>query len=100
MSVLAKESEDQKQVTIYVSGRFDFSCHQEFSGAYKQYPKGERLFVVNLSATEYMDSSSMGMLLQLREHASHEASVVLDKANESVKEILKIAQFDKLFTIS
>lgn len=99
MSVMAKESEDQKQVTIHVSGRFDYSCHQEFSGAYKPYPKGERLFVVDLLETEYMDSSSMGMLLQLREHASHEGSVVLNNANESVKEILQIAQFDKLFTI-
>jgi anti-anti-sigma regulatory factor len=42
----------------------------------------------------------MGMLLQLREHASHEGSVVLNNANESVKEILQIAQFDKLFTIA
>ncbi|MCW8945003.1 MAG: STAS domain-containing protein [Sedimenticola sp.] len=100
MSVTVQESEDQRQVTIGVIGRFDFSCHQDFSGAYKQFPKGERQFTVDLAATEYMDSSSMGMLLQLKEYASKEAQVVLSNANESVKEILQIAHFDKLFTIT
>ncbi|MCW8889113.1 MAG: STAS domain-containing protein [Sedimenticola sp.] len=100
MSVTVQESEDQQKVTIGVVGRFDFSCHQEFSGAYKQFPKGERQFTVDLAGTEYMDSSSMGMLLQLKEHASSEERVVLSNANESVKEILQIAHFDKLFSIA
>ncbi|MCW8946460.1 MAG: STAS domain-containing protein [Sedimenticola thiotaurini] len=99
MSVTVKESDDQKQATIHVVGRFDFSCHQEFSGAYKQFPKGERCFVVDLSDTEYMDSSSMGMLLQLKEYASNVRPVALSNANESVREILQIAHFDKLFNI-
>ncbi|MET0088961.1 MAG: hypothetical protein ABW068_02890 [Candidatus Thiodiazotropha sp.] len=33
--------------------------------AYKAYPKGEKLFVVDLGQAEYLDSSAMGMLLPL-----------------------------------
>ncbi|MES9967579.1 MAG: STAS domain-containing protein [Sedimenticola sp.] len=99
MSVTATESPDNSDVTINVSGRFDFSCHQEFLQAYTAFPKGDKHFIVDLSETEYMDSSAMGMLLQLREHSTREANVSLVNANEGVREVLRIANFDKLFTI-
>ncbi len=100
MAINVTESDDKQEVTIHVSGRFDFSCHHSFQQEYKNYPKGEKRFVLDLSATEYMDSSAMGMLLQLREHAINaERNVTLSNANESVRAILKIANFDKLFTI-
>ncbi|MEN8167042.1 MAG: STAS domain-containing protein [Pseudomonadota bacterium] len=89
------------QVTIKVSGRFDFSSHQDFIQAYKQHPKGEKRFIVDLSGAEYMDSSAMGMLLQLREYSSKRPdSVILSNGNEAVQEILRIANFGKLFNIT
>ena len=98
MSVTA--TEQGNTVTINVTGRFDFSAHQEFIAAYRDQPKGEKDFVVDLSGTEYMDSSAMGMLLQLREHASKSSQVSLVNANANIQEILKIAKFDKLFNVS
>lgn len=98
MSVTASESGNT--VTIKVTGRFDFSAHQEFINAYRDVPKGEKAFVVDLSATEYMDSSAMGMLLQLREHADKASRIELANANANIQEILKIANFDKLFNVS
>jgi len=100
MSVSASESDDNSTVTIKVAGRFDFSCHQEFSGAYRTYPKGEKQFIVDLAATEYMDSSSMGMLLQLKEYSDQSKQVLLINGNDGVRDILRIANFDKLFDIS
>ncbi len=90
---------DGVEVTIHVAGRFDFGCHKDFVDAYKDYPKGEKRFVVDLSSTEYMDSSAMGMLLQLREFAVKGDGVVLKNAQEGVKEILAIAKFDRLFKV-
>ncbi len=99
MSVSVSESSNG-QVVIKVSGRFDFSCHQEFIAGYKAYPKGEARFVVDLSGTEYMDSSAMGMLLQLRDHGDKTAGVSLINGRQGVMEILRIANFDKLFRIA
>ncbi|PLY17048.1 MAG: anti-sigma factor antagonist [Sedimenticola sp.] len=99
MSVTVNESQDKTEVTINVRGRFDFSCHQDFMRAYKAYPKGDKRFVVDLKDTEYMDSSAMGMLLQIREYSAQNG-VLLQNGNDSVKEILRIANFDKLFTIT
>jgi anti-anti-sigma factor len=98
MSITSALSEDRRTVTIKVAGRFDFATHQDFLRAYKEYPKGEKRFVVDLAATEYMDSSAMGMLLQLRDHASGQA-VELVNGNEAINEILRIANFDRLFRI-
>jgi len=98
MSVSASESGDT--VTISVSGRFDFSAHQEFINAYRDVPKGEKAFVVDLASTDYMDSSAMGMLLQLREHGDKSTKIRLINVNPNIMEILKIANFDKLFDVA
>ncbi len=98
MSVIASESGNT--VTISVSGRFDFSAHQEFINAYRDVPKDAKTFVVDLSDTDYMDSSAMGMLLQLREHGEKTAKIKLINVNSNIMEILKIANFDKLFDVS
>jgi len=99
MSVSTVESPDSDEVVIKVSGRFDFSCHQEFITGYKAYPPGEKGYVVDLSQADFMDSSAMGMLLQLREYGNRRAGVALVNGSDSVKDILRIANFDKLFTI-
>jgi len=100
MSVSSSVSDDGKVVTIQVRGRFDFATHQEFLRAYKQHPRGERSFVVDLKNAEYMDSSAMGMLLQLREYGSKERVTELVNSNEGVREILRIANFDKIFRVA
>lgn len=93
-------SEQGNTITIKVNGRFDFSAHQDFINSYRDVPKGDKSFVVDLASTDYMDSSAMGMLLQLREHANKAAPIKLVNANANIQEILKIANFDKLFNLS
>jgi HptB-dependent secretion and biofilm anti anti-sigma factor len=98
MTVSGSEAGDV--VTIQVIGRFDFTIHQDFMRIYKAYPKGEKKFVVDLSGAEYMDSSAMGMLLQLREHAVRGETIALINGSDGIKEILSIANFDKLFKVA
>lgn len=100
MSVTSSLSSDGGTVTIAVRGRFDFSTHQEFLTVYKQQPKGEKRFVVDLQQAEYMDSSAMGMLLQLRDYSEKGGAVSLINGNDGIREILRIANFDKLFDIA
>jgi anti-anti-sigma factor len=101
MTINVTESDNTKEVTIHVSGRFDFSTHQTFLETYQNYPKGKKRFVVDLAEAEYLDSSAMGMLLQLREHAApEEGKIKLINANDTVQKILEIANFSKLFDIA
>lgn len=101
MSVTTKLQNDPLWVTIEVTGRFDFSAYQAFYKAYTQYAKGEKKYEVDLSQTEYIDSSALGMLLQLREYSDNEThGVVLSHGSQAVKESLRVANFDKLFLVS
>ena len=99
MSITSIVSDDEITVTIKVMGRFDFSTHQDFVQSYKSYPKGERCFIVDLAGAEYMDSSAMGMLLQLREYNKQGTQVILQGGNDAVNDVLRIANFGKLFNI-
>jgi anti-anti-sigma factor len=100
MSITTSIPDSGNPVTIKVSGRFDFSSHKAFITAYKEHPKGAKDFIVDLTSAEYLDSSAMGMLLQLREYSTKKPnSVVLSNGNSAIKEILRIANFEKLFTI-
>lgn len=100
MSITTSESSDGNQVTIHVSGRFDFAAHQEFLQAYKKHPRGEKSFIVDLKNTDYMDSSAMGMLLQLRDYGAKDQDMSLVNSNDGVREILQIANFDKIFKVA
>ena len=99
MSITSNLSDDEMTVTIRVAGRFDFSTHQDFVQSYKGFAKGEKAYVVDLAGAEYMDSSAMGMLLQLREYNRPGEMVALLNGNEAVNDVLKIANFGKLFRI-
>jgi anti-anti-sigma factor len=92
-------SDENGTITISVSGNFDFSSHRDFIDAYKQYEKHQKRFVVDLNKAEYMDSSALGMLLQLKEYSKGGDSVVISNPNDDVTKILQIAKFDQLFKI-
>ena len=56
--------------------------------------------MLDLRETNYMDSSALGMLLQLKEHAGGSKSAVqIRNAKPAIKEILSVANFQQLMTI-
>lgn len=98
--VTSSVSSDGRTVTIHIKGRFTFLMHREFRDAYHSRTGVNTQFVVDLSVTDYMDSSALGMLLLLREHAGGEkASVVISHPNPTITKILTIANFHKMFKI-
>ena len=87
-------------LTITVEGRFDFSVHKLIRGAYRDSDGHKTRYVVDLAKADYMDSSALGMLLLLREHAANRAgAVMLRNCRPEICNILRIANFDKLFSV-
>lgn len=87
-------------LTIKVNGRFDYSCHKMFKEAFTSVTIATS-YDVNLADVSYLDSSALGMLLLLRDHAGGDkAQVRLLYANGAVIDILKIANFHRLFDIT
>lgn len=101
MSIESEVSLDGKKLTIVIKGRFDFGSHQAFREAYERFYKVPETYIVDLKETTYMDSSALGMLLLLRDHAGgDDAEVRVLNSNSDVRKILAISNFDKLFDIS
>ncbi len=100
MGISTTVSDTGDQVTIAVAGKFDFQLYDEFRASYADTAGSGVRYVVDLADTEYLDSSALGMLLLLREHAGGEASdIEISQASPEVKKILDVANFGKLFKI-
>ena len=92
---------DNDVLKIKVRGRFDFNAHKEFREAADKVVAGVKRIEVDLSNTDYLDSSALGMLLLLRDKMSgNRDAVVIMGAAKDVKKILEIANFNKLFTLT
>ncbi len=56
---------------------------------------------MDLQETTYLDSSALGMLLLLRDHAGGDkANIEIRNCSPDVKKILSISNFEQLFEIS
>ena len=100
MSVYLSTSDDEKTVTIKVTGRFQSVDHIDFSTAYESITRMDTSFVLDFSSTVYLDSAALGMLLAMREHFGGDKAVIrIIGCNEQIKRILNIAHFSRLFDI-
>lgn len=101
MGVSREFSTDQKQLVIAIKGKFDFSLVQEFRQAYSHIGETQPTVIIDLRETEYLDSSALGMLLNMRKSlGSSVRGIQLINARPEVKRILDISRFDKMFTIN
>ena len=97
MAIEVKKSSDGKELIIYLDEQFDFAHHEDFREAYRNEPPGIR-YRVNLAKARYFDSSALGMLLLLKKHAGGKAEVILEDIPGEIREVLEVANFQKLFT--
>lgn len=100
MAISGDVTDGGNSVLINISGRFDFNAHHDFRNVYRN-EKSNAAYTIDMSGTEYIDSSALGMLLLLREHAGNEsANISINGCNDDIKKIFAISNFEKLFTIS
>ncbi|PAS96252.1 MAG: anti-anti-sigma factor [Candidatus Dactylopiibacterium carminicum] len=99
----AQVSINDSQAVLRLGGRFDFKAHREFRDAVESLlgQAGSRNLQVDLAEVTYLDSSALGMLLMLRDKAkATNKDVALVGVKGSVKQVLDIANFSKLFSIA
>ncbi len=100
MAIKSAMTNDGQELVISVQGRFDFSSLQLFRNAYENQHGHPKAYTVDLKESDYLDSSALGMLLALRDHAGGDsASIRIVNCNPDVKKILVITKLDELFTV-
>lgn len=102
MSLHVDIKDHNGRLRLSMSGRFDFNSNRDFRKAYedglKRHVTGP--IEIDFHGVEYMDSSALGMLLLFKERAEeHNRSIALINCQGSVREILDVVNFSKLFSI-
>jgi len=99
MALICDSDAEGACITLHVSDRFDFSVHRGFHDACLARPRA-RSYVIDLEGVTCMDSSALGMLLMLREKAqASNQTVALSNCGGTVKQILDVANFGRLFAM-
>ena len=100
MDITANYKNQGKELTIDVGAKFDFSRVEDFRNAYAGLDTSVEHISIDLSRTEYMDSSALGMLLNMQKALSdRKLTYSIENARPQVEKILKISRFDKKFEI-
>lgn len=100
MSINTEFSENKSVYTIYINGDFNFSMLQDFKNSYAAPDVPAAKIVVDFRDTEMIDSSALGMLLNMQKEldkADQEITIINSK--DFVKKILTITNFEKKFSI-
>jgi anti-anti-sigma factor len=95
------EKKSMEEVQIMLDEVFDFKKAEEFRMLYEGVAcAGVKVVTVNFSAARYMDSSGLGMLLNVQSYFKDKKIVVtLANPNEQIRKIFSISNFDRRFTI-
>jgi anti-anti-sigma factor len=87
---------------VVLSGQFDFNAHRDFRQACESVIADANVkdVEIDFQKVSYLDSSALGMLLLLKEKvASANKTLALVNCKDTVKQVLEIACFGKIFTI-
>jgi anti-anti-sigma factor len=91
------------KAVVRLLGRFDFSAHRELreSCSVLLESKDVRELDLDLAGVDYLDSSALGMLLLLKERADAASKRVgLQNCKGTVRQVLDVANFGKIFSIA
>jgi anti-anti-sigma factor len=100
MSLTVHHDSELDCLTLQLGEHFDFSVHRDFHDACLGTGAPARSYVVDLGEVTSMDSSALGMLLLLREHAGADrAEIRIVNAGSELRSTLRVAGFDKLFVL-
>lgn len=101
MSIETNLSNDKKTFTILIEGDFNFSLLHDFKAAYNNNDAmtAEKI-IIDLRKTLTVDSSALGMLLNLQKDLGKSGdSTVIINCNDVISKILKITNFSKKFKL-
>lgn len=98
MSIKCQASNDGKSLTIGVIGHFDFERVQDFRNTYAVGSSVEN-YIIDMRSTEYMDSSALGMLLNMRKTLGDGVNISIVNCPPQIKKILAVSCFDRKFNM-
>lgn len=91
-----------ESITIRLSGTFNFLDQVSFRKSYEDRLNGNsKKYILDFRQVTFIDSSSLGMILLLKDYVSDKEKnkITLVNASPEVLQIFKVANFQQLFHI-
>jgi len=89
---------DSDTLKIDINGTLGNIMHKEFRAAYEE--QNAKKYVLDLANTQNIDSSGLGMLLLLKDHAGGEnANIEFINCSDHLLDIFHVTCFFRLFKI-
>jgi len=100
MTIGIKYHDDGKKLIISVKRKFDFTLLNEFRQAYSNDTAMSAEIVIDLRSTSTLDSSALGMLLNMQEYlGKKDGEITIINCNADVMKVFNITHFENKFTI-
>lgn len=100
MSIEKQLSTDKQQITLYINGDFNFNVYNEFRAAYSEVDPQVK-FILDLNKTTAMDSSALGMLLNMKKKLNKaDGEIQIINASDTIKRVMQLANMNQQFTIN
>ena len=95
------DARDNGEMVLILDEVFDFKKVDSFRKTYESIDSSAaKILNINFCNTKYMDSSALGMLLNVQSYfKDHNIKIKITNTNDQIKKILSISRFDQRFTI-
>lgn len=91
---------NDKTITIHISNRFEFGIHKEVRKAYEMINNDIDAVIINLEKVKRLDSSAIGMLLQIKDHcSSNKLMAKITGCSNEIKYIFSACHINDAFEI-
>lgn len=87
-------------LTIKIQGGFDLQVFDDFHAAYPENMRGVSKVFIDLSGTQNVDSSALGMLISIWKLLGEDKTkITVQGASDNVMELLEVGQIGQLMII-
>ncbi|GAA6166464.1 STAS domain-containing protein [Sessilibacter corallicola] len=102
MSIEYQFDQSNSELLMLMDERFEFDNCGEFRSVYESVrEKDIHNITVNFSHTRYIDSSALGMMINMKRfYSSQGVEIRLINCSDQIRRIFKVSHFDKQFDIS
>lgn len=89
---------DQARLTVFIVGRFDYDIVDDFRDSYTSLFDSDLNISLDLSKTDHIDSSALGMILNMKSHLKKEDQAIeIKNCKPNLMKLFSMAHFERKF---
>ncbi len=86
------------ELKLFIVGRFDYSVIDEFRESYMGVVDKSMDISLDFSQTEHIDSSALGMVLNMKNHLEKEdQTIIIKNCKPNLMKLFSLAHFERKF---